>query len=414
MADAKTRIDGTTIAAAVAAAAILVSYILFIDSGLGDRLYKWSKSFASYEWRQHLGLSKRYLLQWGHIVFLFLLLLLSKYIIVDRRPEPAWLGQIRETLSRYAPAIFLFHFPLMYFFAAVTRHDATSDRDQTVLLVLVLAGSAAFGWLCFWLNDHARRIGPWARGRFRRLDERFSFLWSKSKRRPAPAARVPYPPPNFGAFLDWVKIAATMVVVLGHFSFKEFSTWDIPGFGGATPRFAVPTFFLISGYLAMMSIDLASRGFLETLFRRWWRLAPLVVPMLLIVPILDHIGFATNREVYFANEGFVTDAGGGPPDLGGFFLTLLSSLLYLNEIWIFNLLHLGTELGGVRAFSNDAFWFMCYLFPFNVLLAICTSFRGKRRYFAVLAFCVFVGPPILLLAPLFFAGSVAYLIHRRV
>ena len=44
----------------------LFFYALFMTSDIGPQLYAWSKTFASYDFRQYLGMSKRYLWQYGH------------------------------------------------------------------------------------------------------------------------------------------------------------------------------------------------------------------------------------------------------------------------------------------------------------------------------------------------------------
>ena len=132
------------------------------------------------------------------------------------------------------------------------------------------------------------------------------------------------------------------------------------------------------------------------------------------MPVLDHIGFRADPLLYYLHTKFVTPAEGGPADLSGFVWTLFNSLLYLNEIFLYNWLGLGTELGGMRTFSNDSYWFLTYLMPFTAMLAVMVNLKGPRKYLWLLLLALFFGPPILMLAPLFFAGSLAYLIHQRV
>ena len=67
----------------------------------------------------------------------------------------------------------------------------------------------------------------------------------------------------------------------------------------------------------------------------------------------------------------------------------------------------------MRAFSNDSYWFLCYLMPFTALLAVMLKVEGWRKYLWLVVLAVFFGPPILMLAPLFFSGCLAYLIHKR-
>ena len=65
---------------------ILVGYVgifFAFDAQMG--LYKLSKQFATYDHRQYLGMSKRYLPQYAHMLFLFSLLLLSKYVFTSNK-----------------------------------------------------------------------------------------------------------------------------------------------------------------------------------------------------------------------------------------------------------------------------------------------------------------------------------------
>ena len=64
---------------------IFLVYCWYIYSGTGQNLYEWSKSFAPYSVRQYLGMSKRYLMQYGHTVFLFGLLVMSRYVFVSEK-----------------------------------------------------------------------------------------------------------------------------------------------------------------------------------------------------------------------------------------------------------------------------------------------------------------------------------------
>ncbi|MCP5370768.1 MAG: acyltransferase family protein [Hyphomicrobiales bacterium] len=393
-------------------AVVLFLYALFLYFDLGEELYKASKGLAAYEWRRYLGISKRFLLQWGHMVFLFVLLVASKYVfhydrhlLIPRR--------VLQVLTLYSVAVFMFHFPLLYFFAAVTGHDPHSYADQARLLGLVLVASVLLGRACLALAPAFERT----KNLILRL---YRTRVLRHYRRPAP---VPFDfedgrfyaiTESHSNVLDVVKLVATAAVVLGHFSFREFSDWNFLGFDGSAPRFAVPAFFMMSGYFAMMSIDRKADTAPEIIFKRYWSLYYLVVPMVILTPILDHVGFRVDPAVYRHNELFVSaDGTGGPAGPVEFLYTFVNSVLYLNEVWIYNLLGLRAEIGGMRTFSNDAFWFMCYLMPFSVLLAVGARLRGLRRAAVLAALCLFFGPPMLLLFPLFLAGALAYGIHKH-
>ena len=84
-------------------------------------------------------------------------------------------------------------------------------------------------------------------------------------------------------------------------------------------------------------LDRTKDGLAVALFKRYWALAYVVVPMLVIVPVLDHIGFLTNQELYRMHFRFPEKTMGGPESFAEFSVIFLSSMLYLNEILIFKL-----------------------------------------------------------------------------
>ncbi|MEH6546904.1 MAG: acyltransferase family protein, partial [Sneathiella sp.] len=251
----------------------LAGYSAFILSGAAEELYQWSKSFAPYEVREHLGMSKRYLLQYGHLIFLFTLLFLSKYIFIDPKDFPFSKNFI-SVVAKYTPAVFLFHFPILFFLAAVTNYDRTRLLDQVLLLVSVLTISALLGKLCILMKPA-----------FDKCESRIhAFL---SEKYPMKVSVKHFPlqlTQAHSQYLNFVKIVSMGAIVLGHFSFTEFTTYSLPGFDGSAPRFAVPVFFMLSGYFLMLSIDRSVVSAPVLFFRRFWSLYYLIVPMLLFVP----------------------------------------------------------------------------------------------------------------------------------
>lgn len=62
--------------ALLAAMLVFVLYVAYVSTGTGQALYLASKEWLPYDTRQHFGMSKRFMLRYGHVVFLFLLLIL--------------------------------------------------------------------------------------------------------------------------------------------------------------------------------------------------------------------------------------------------------------------------------------------------------------------------------------------------
>jgi hypothetical protein len=118
----------------------LLLYALFMHSDIGPWLYDWSKTFADYDARRYLGMSKRYLWQYGHMLFLFLLLVSSRYVFLSNEVPSAYRTCVDKVMVHTFP-IFIVHFPLLFFLAAVTDYDRTSTWQQLALLLSVFAVS---------------------------------------------------------------------------------------------------------------------------------------------------------------------------------------------------------------------------------------------------------------------------------
>lgn len=383
---------------------IFAFYCLYVYSGAGQALYEWSKTFAPHSVRQHLGMSKRYLLQYGHVVFLFALMVLSRSIFVSKNGLRVY-GPGLQWVNRYSTSIFLFHFPILFFLVAVTPYDRTSPLDQIALLVGTLTLACGLGRICFHFKPHFDR---WQKQTLGALDQRFPRPQGlQTSTVPLSITR------SHSEFLTLAKLVATMCVVLGHYSFDTFTSFKIPGFDGSAPRFAVPMFFMVSGYFLMMSIDRSRSGFMAVTAKRAFSLYYIVIPMLIVTLILDNIGYRANAVVYEFSDYYILEHPRRPYVPTEIIAVFLSSITYMNESWIFNLLGVYPELGGMRAFSNDPFWFMCYLIPFSAILAVLRLTKPTQAILILVPLCLIIGPPVLMLAPLFFSGSVAYFIHKK-
>lgn len=390
--------------ALILSAVVFLAYCYFVYSGAGQELYEWSKTLAPHSVRRFLGMSKRYLLQYGHIVFLFSLLVLSRYIFVSA-DKLALSGRVTDFITRYSTAIFLFHFPILFFLAAVTGYDRTSVVQQVALLVVTIVLCLLLGRFSFYIKPGFDR---WQQRVMAAADLRFPRPDSiQTSTTPLVITR------SHSEFLNQVKVVAMICVVLGHFSFHRLTTIHIPGFDGAAPRFAVPTFFMISGYFLMMSIDRSRFGAVATICKRSLGLYYIIIPMLVVTVLLDTFGFRANAELYDYSDYYINESLRRPYSGWEIVAASASSMLYLNESWWFTLLELQRDHGGMRAFSNDPFWFMCYLIAFSIILIAARLVPKPARYVVLGLWLVVFGLPILLLAPLFFSGSLAYVIHKN-
>ena len=118
--------------------------------------------------------------------------------------------------------------------------------------------------------------------------------------------------------LRLMRVVAMLSIYFGHFTFTQFSAATLPGFDH-WQRWSIPFFFMLAGYFAMRSLSLRSYGTVADIVDRYARLWFIAVPMLLIVPVLDHIGFDLDPLLYYLHTKFVSPEAGGPTDIAGFF-----------------------------------------------------------------------------------------------
>jgi len=179
---------------------------------------------------------------------------------------------------------------------------------------------------------------------------------------------------------------AALTVVVSHI-FDENITGQLfadfrplPGFG----HHAVVIFFVLSGFVIAFSAEKAAdlRSFLTT---RIARLHSVVIPMLLIVPMIDAVGFALEPGLYGDAQAASV-------------VNVLTSLSFTGQIWFADRTYL----------SNDPFWSIGYEAAYYGLFAAWFFLRGRARWIWLCAGALFVGPKILLLLPPWAAGALLY------
>ena len=128
---------------------VCVAWLVVEWSDIGPALYKWSKTLASYDVRQYMGMSKRFLWQWTYIPIIFTFLVTSKYIFTG--PVPPTFRSHVKTVSKYCFPVFAFHFTTMYFFQAlIPNYQATyKSADPYIMGISSLAVSIVCGVACF-------------------------------------------------------------------------------------------------------------------------------------------------------------------------------------------------------------------------------------------------------------------------
>jgi peptidoglycan/LPS O-acetylase OafA/YrhL len=199
--------------------------------------------------------------------------------------------------------------------------------------------------------------------------------------------------PGFSIWLDVLRIAATLTVVLSHLAYPRFT-------GGAYQWMrdlnlgsdAVILFFVISGLVIARAAERDGTLPLYA-FNRATRIYSVMIPALLLTRAFDHVGFGIDPAAY-------PDRYYQPLPLATFFLRGLS---FSNE-WL--------VAGPVRLGTNGPLWSLSYEVAYYVLLGTAVFLSGARRLALLCGIVLVVGSNVLLLIPAWLMGVAVWrLIH---
>lgn len=123
---------------------IIVEYF-----GVGETAYLESKSWASYDLRQYLGMAKRFAWQWMLLPGLFLLMVASKYLVTWAPPD--WMKRAARRTALYTLPIYIFHYSFIYVaLSFIPNYDPSyTSIDPYLMMGMALAMTVFFAWLCF-------------------------------------------------------------------------------------------------------------------------------------------------------------------------------------------------------------------------------------------------------------------------
>ncbi len=197
-------------------------------------------------------------------------------------------------------------------------------------------------------------------------------------------------PKAFSIYLDIVRLFASLLVVFYHSNNRLISAEHPPlsAFGHE----AVVVFFVLSGFV--IAFVTATREHTPAAYfsSRISRIYSVAIPVLILTLIMDFFGQSINPELYKGNTTH---------DYA--IVRLVSSLLFLNEAWFLSLM----------TFSNVPYWSLCYEVWYYVLFGLACFAPKKARVALVCLGFLLLGPKLLLLAPLWFAGVYAYQLTAR-
>jgi len=207
---------------------------------------------------------------------------------------------------------------------------------------------------------------------------------------------------GFSLYLDGMRFAAALLVVLDHFSNYQFSS-DQAGptlfhllLSGRGAQ-AVAVFFVLSGFVIAFVVETRERSLRQYAASRLSRLYSVVLPALLLTFLLDAGGALLKPFFYEA-----TTLDGGPATLPGY----AASLLLAGE-W---------KLFGPAAFipgSNSPWWSLSFEGTYYLLAGLLLFAPRRWSVPATILILLLAGPTIAALFPLWLLGFALYHLRHR-
>lgn len=204
-------------------------------------------------------------------------------------------------------------------------------------------------------------------------------------------------PGQYSVFLDIWRLLATFAVFLGHLTRPDvLFDVDVAPLGRGT----IPTFLIISAYLAAMSFQKGGH-FGIRVAERYYSLYAVFLPASVLVLLMDiwliHVG-----SPLILNDKFDPDL-----SLGRIGVEVFQLFTFSGEYW-------SPSTFGQGVFSNQAYWTMDYILAYTVGTAAFYLLRGWKRSVALVVIALIAGPTVLLLAPIWVAGVAAFEMQKRI
>jgi peptidoglycan/LPS O-acetylase OafA/YrhL len=203
-------------------------------------------------------------------------------------------------------------------------------------------------------------------------------------------------PVSISLLLDILRFAAALAVVFNHACFGRFQMGFPPSpIESALGDLAVPVFFVMSGFVIRYVTCTRESTPRTYAINRLSRIYSAVVPALLITIVVVVACYCLNRELYASDLH---------PAINHLGVRFTANLLFFSQFWGHSII----------PFDNIPLWSLGYECPYYVLYASLFFLRGWKRIAAVLPLTLLVGPQILLLLPIWWAGCWVYDLYRRI
>ena len=206
----------------------------------------------------------------------------------------------------------------------------------------------------------------------------------------------PHIPEQFSVFIHLWRIVAVAAVFIGHATKPDIRfDVDVAILGRAT----IPSFLVISGFFATLSMSSGGR-FFGKVSKRYYDMLAMFIPACVLIFYTDLYMIHVDAPI-LANDKF--DPG---ISVERILLDIFSLLTFSGEYW-------SRSTFGQGVFSNQAIWIMDYIMAYTVMTAAIYLLNGWVRVVVLLGSVAIAGFPVLLLAPLWFAGVLAFEVQRR-
>lgn len=189
----------------------------------------------------------------------------------------------------------------------------------------------------------------------------------------------------FSLYLDIVRLLAAGFVVYAHSNVRFLYPEKLPLAEYA--HSAVTVFFVLSGYVVAFVVDRRENTPISYAASRASRILSLSIFAVLLTPIIDSLGRSAAPELYSKLI---------PSDY--LLVRIVASLVFLAELWTIS----------ITTFSNVPYWSLNYEVWYYVLFGIYCFVETSRRWMLIGIICIILGPKIVLMAPCWLAGVLAY------
>ncbi len=195
-------------------------------------------------------------------------------------------------------------------------------------------------------------------------------------------------------YLDLVRFLAALTVFFVHANYDRFTNklpivWRLKDLGND----AVMVFFVLSGFVIAYVVDQKEKTFSDYSVSRFARLYSVAVPALILTFVLDHVGAHLAFDMYdgwwYQNDHSLW--------------RMFANLFFVNELW-FN---------SIRPFSNGPFWSLGYEFWYYAIFGVACFVKKPAKFFVIGGICIFIGPKILLLLPVWLLGVQVYYVIKK-